>query len=315
MIDLTISIVNTNNRDMLDACLASIRDRTSRISYETIVVDNACTDGSADMVAEKYPWAQLIRNSGRMGFSANHNQALRLMRGRYCVILNEDTVLHPGCLDLMVEYLDAHRDIGALGPRIHNADGSLQQSVYRIPTISVLVSHALFLGAVMPHIPYFGGYRTWPHNTIADVPFLSGACIMFPSDLMRAVGYMDDGFFIYCEDPDICKRVREAGRRVVFFPNAQLIHFGGGTFTRGGDTYVNHFLTSTHRFFRKHYGRTAELAAAALLFWGAAARLAGFSAAARLAPVSRREYFAARRDLFQRVFTWYRKNGIPRSRV
>jgi len=306
MIDLTISIVNTNNRDMLDACLASIRSNTRRISYETIVVDNACTDGSADMVAEKYPWAQLICNSGRLGFSANHNQALRLMRGRYCIILNEDTALHPECLDLMVEYMDAHQDIGALGPLIHNSDGSLQQSVFRIPTISVLVSHALFLGAVMPNIPYFGGYRKWPHNAIADVPFLSGACIMFPSELMRAVGYMDDGFFIYCEDPDICKRVREAGRRVVFFPHAQITHFGGGTFTHGGGTNVNHFLISTHRFFRKHYGRTAELAAAALLFSGAAAHLA---------PASKREYFAARRDLFRRVVIWYRNNGIPRSKV
>lgn len=310
MIDLTISIVNTNNRDMLDACLASIYENTQRITFEIIVVDNASADGSADMAAQKYPDVQLIKNTERKGFSANHNQALARMRGRFCAILNEDTLVKPGCFDMLVAYLSDHPDAGALGPRILNSDGSLQQSVFRMPTLSVLVSHAFFLGALFPGVIYFGGYRKWPHNALSDVPFLSGACIVFPSDLMRAVGYMDAEFFIYFEDPDICKRVREAGRRVVFFPDAEIVHYGGGTFNSATDAAINHRMASLHRFFRKHYGPVSEVAAGVLLQIGAAARVAAFGAARRLGPASRRQEFAAKQEYFQRILKWYRRRGV-----
>ena len=171
MIDLSVSIVNTSNRDLLDQCLASIFDSTKKISFEIIVVDNLSDDGSADMVREKYPDVSLIENSERMGFSANHNQALPRAAGRYSMILNEDTFIHPGCFETMIEYMDAHPDTGALGPKVFNTDGSLQQSVFRMPTLSLLFCNALFLGAMFPNSIPLGGYKNWPHDTESEVPF------------------------------------------------------------------------------------------------------------------------------------------------
>jgi len=307
MIDLSISIVNTNNRDLLDKCLASIREATKKISYEIIVVDNFSTDGSAAMVRKKYPSVILIENSERLGFSANHNQALRRAAGRYSTILNEDTIIHTGCFDTMVEYMDAHPDTGALGPKILNPDGSLQQSVFRIPSLGLLACNAFFLGSVFPGVPSLSDYKTWPHDSESEVPFLGGACILFPSPLIRDIGYMDAGFFIYAEDPDVCLRVKKAGRRVVFLPSAAITHYGGGTFATTSDTSLNHRLTSTLRFFRKHYGAWSVPPAAALIISGALNHILVFSLLIPFLSEEKRDALKAKRNYFSRVLKWHVK--------
>ena len=128
MLDLSISLVNHNNRQLLDECLHSIYENTPKISFDVFVVDNASTDGGADTVRLKYPQVNLVVNRSRQGFAANHNQILLHSRGRYALILNEDTVILPHALDMMVTFMDDHPEAGAVGPRVLNPDGTLQRT-------------------------------------------------------------------------------------------------------------------------------------------------------------------------------------------
>lgn len=309
MIDISVSIVNHDNWPMLDRCLRSVAEHTRGVSHEIIIVDNASLDGSAELIGEKYPGVKLIRNSGRKGFSANHNQALAAARGKYFVILNNDVELKPFCLDTMHAYMESDPRAGALGPRILNADGTLQQSVFRMPSLLVLFSNAFFLGRMFPRARSLAGYGTWPHDALSRVPFVGGACIMFPSDLLRALGGLDERFFMYVEDADICRRVRAAGRDVVFFPDAELVHFGGGTVPQQSEASVHMRLQSLHAYFRKHQGRAGEALAGALLRAGAANRVVLFELARRLSPESEREAFTRRQEPFHHVLKWYRSRG------
>lgn len=308
MINLSVSIVNHDNRPMLDRCLASVIAHTHE-SHEILVVDNASPDGSADMVHDKYPGVRLICNSERKGFSANHNQALAAARGRYFVILNNDTELKPFCLDSMFAFMEKNPGAGALGPRILNPGGSLQQSVFRMPSLLVLFSNAFFLGRIFPRVRSLAGYGDWPHDALSRVPFVGGACIMFPTDLLRALGGLDERFFMYVEDADICRRVRAAGREVVFFPDAELIHYGGGAVPQQSEASVRMRLESLHAYFRKHNGRAGEALAGALVRAGAANRVVLFELARRFCAEEMREELARRQEPFRHTLAWYRGRG------
>lgn len=255
MVDLTISIVSNNNRALLDRCLDSIIRNTISITYEIIVVDNCSADGSAAMVREKYPQVKVIEKDRPGGYSENHNIVLKNFNGRYAAILNDDVEALPGCFDEMTKTLNEFPDIGCLGCRLLNADGSLQQSVYRLPSISVLVNHAFFLGSIFKRSVFFTDYKCWPHDEFRHVEFIIGACMMLPRETIEKIGLMDDGFFVYAEDSDLCKRVLDAGWKVSFTPKAQMIHHGGSSMKQIGDRPLAYKFQSMRRYFAKHFGR------------------------------------------------------------
>ncbi len=225
--DVSIVIVNWNTRDLLRECLASVLEQTT-LSKEIFVVDNGSSDGSADMVGTEFPAAYVIANTENLGFARANNQAIAKAQGRYVLLLNTDTVVQDRAIDRTVEFADQHLDAGVIGPRLINPDGSLQSSCRNYPWL--VNSIIVFLGRI--HLLPYGFitariYRLWKHDQTRDVDWIIGACLLVRREVIRQVGSLDQDFFFYSEDMDWCYRIKKAGWRILFYPDASITHFGG----------------------------------------------------------------------------------------
>lgn len=257
--DVTISIVNTNNRDLLQTCLCSLYE-TTRAQMQVIVVDNASTDGSAARVQREFPQVTLLENETRAGFAASHNRALQDGAGRYLLILNEDTKLLPRCLDTLIAFMDAHPDAGACGPRLWNGDGSLQRTANRFPTLAFGVCEALALNRLFPNNPVWrqNTYAEWDRATTRQVDAVSGAALLVRAAAISQVGLLDPQFFIYHEEVDWCLRLRQRGWKTFYVADAQLIHYGGAsTAARAPEKFHQIYWDSFLYYYRKHFGAPA----------------------------------------------------------
>jgi N-acetylglucosaminyl-diphospho-decaprenol L-rhamnosyltransferase len=264
--DITVSLVNTNNRELLLGCLASLDAAARETALQTIVVDNASTDGSAEAVREAHPGVEVVQRDRRHGFGANHNQAIARARGRHVLILNEDTVLHEGMLDSMCRFMDQNPAVGACGPKILNPDGSQQPSAFRFPSPGRVALTALTLQR-----------RGWIQSGvghIARVDWVCGAAILARLPALRAVGGFDEQLFIYSEDPDLCLRMREAGYATAYFPHASLVHFENATTGGVPERRIAEMERSRALYARKHHGAAGELAVRGLTVATFAARAA-----------------------------------------
>ena len=259
--DVTVSIVNTNNRDLLQACLESLFAQTGdALRMEVYVVDNVCTDGSKEMVQARFPSVKLICNVEREGFGANHNKVLRVAKGRYSLVLNEDTVILDRAIEKMVAFADEHPEAGIVGPKTLNPDGSLQDTCVRFPTLS-LYARYIFLQRFSGYC--IGAYGAEIHDTAADVEWLRGSCLLVRDTALEKVGLLDERFFIFYEETDWCYRMRQAGWRNVLCPTAQIIHIGKQTVTKGKTTNITMTAQSTlseYLYFDKHLPRIQSLA-------------------------------------------------------
>jgi hypothetical protein len=251
---LSISIVNTNNKVLLRECLKSLFGQDHGVDFETILVDNVSTDGSVEMLRAEFPQVKTIQNTGRMGFAANHNQAIRASVGKYILVLNEDTIIEPGALKAICDYLAANPKTGAVGPKLENPDGSLQPSCYRFPSPLRTLCENLLLVAAFPNNKTIGDYRSWPHDTVRDVDFVSGAAITVRREVIETTGLLDDGFFIYAEETDWCYRMHRDGWKVTFIPSGTIVHYGGQSSVAIKDRQFCEFNRSGLRYIRKHYG-------------------------------------------------------------
>lgn len=276
---LSISIVNTNNKPLLLNCLESLYSRDHGILFETILVDNASTDGSAEAVRLRYPQVKLIINKDKKGFAFNHNQAIRVSGGDYILILNEDTVVKPGALKAMCDFLDEHPETGAAGCRLENPDGTLQKSCYKFPSPLRAIAENLLLVAAFPNNVWFGDYRAWPHDTIRYVDFVSGAALMVRRRVIETTGYLDERFFIYAEETDWCFRMAKDGWKTAFVPDGTVVHYGGQSSVNMKDRQFCEFNRSSIKYFKKHYGIGGMIildlamimgAVIRILLWGAA---------------------------------------------
>ena len=259
--DVTVSIVNTNNRDLLQACLESLFAQTGdALRMEVYVVDNVCTDGSKEMVQARFPSVQLICNVEREGFGANHNKVLRVARGRYSLVLNEDTVILERAVERMVAFADEHPEAGIVGPKTLNPDGSLQDTCVFFPTPTRYFKH-LFFQRYVNHC--INAYSDETHDSVADVEWLRGSCLLVRDTALEKVGLLDEKFFIFYEETDWCYRMRQAGWRNMFCPTAQIIHIGKQTVTKGKTTNITMTAQSTlseYLYFDKHLPRIQSLA-------------------------------------------------------
>lgn len=302
--DLTVSIVNHNNREMLERCLASVFDGTRNLEFEVCVVDNRSGDGSAEMVRNRFPRVKLIENEKKEGFAANQNKILKIAAGEFVALLNNDTEVKPGAFEKLVGFMRAHPETGLAGPRLLNPDGSLQQSCYRTPTPAVLFFDATFLSSIFPRNVFFGGYKRWAHDSVREVQSMALACAVARRAAVEKVGPLDERFFMYFEDHDWCLRFRRAGWKIHLAPDAEAVHFGGGSEGLLGHDRFDRFYSSMNLFYEKHYGRLSLPAAAALNVAASAFRLAGwtllspFSGAARKSLETRGAYF-------RRRISWY----------
>jgi GT2 family glycosyltransferase len=253
MVDLSIVIVSWNVRDLLRQCLRSV---LADLRTEVIVVDNVSSDGSAEMVRTEFPDAHLIVNTENRGYPAANNQGIAIAQGRYVLILNPDTKVVADALATMVAYADANPDVGVVGPQLLSENGSVQSSRRRFPTLATAFFESTWLQACAPRRVLERYYvQDQPDDVTLDVDWVKGAAVMARREAVEQVGPMDEGYFMYSEELDWCKRFKDAGWRVVYLPTAQIIHYGGKSSDQVVTSRHIHFQTSKVCYFRKHHGR------------------------------------------------------------
>jgi GT2 family glycosyltransferase len=257
MPDLSIIIVNWNVRDLLRDCLRSIDAGRGALSLEVIVVDSASSDGSVAMVAAEFPWVTLLPQTENVGFPRGNNIALAVARGRCLLLLNPDTIVVGDALTLMLNYLEANADIGALGPQLLNPDGSVQSSRRRFPTLATGFFEGAWLDRLAPGVLRRYYALDLPDDATADVDWLNGACIMVPRGVYEQVGGMDEAYFMYSEELDWCRRIKQTGRRVVYYPQARIIHHYGKSSEQAVTARHINFQRAKLRYYRKYHGRAA----------------------------------------------------------
>ena len=261
MVDLSIVIVSWNVRDLLRQCLLSVFADSQACKLETIVVDNVSTDGSAEMVRAEFADVHLIVNTENRGFPAANNQGLAVAQGRYALILNPDTKVLGDALAAMVAYADANPDVGVVGPQLLNNDTdkcpSVQSSRRRFPTLATAVFESTWLQPCAPRRLLERYYvQDQPDDATLDVDWVKGAALMARREAIEQVGPMDEGYFMYSEELDWCRRFKDAGWRVVYLPAAQIVHYGGKSSDQVVTSRHIHFQTSKVRYFRKFHGRS-----------------------------------------------------------
>lgn len=266
--DVSIIIVSWNCRDAMADCLASLEAYEGTVSFETIVVDNASCDDTVALVAERFGSVRRIANQTNRGFAAASNQGFLVARGRNILFLNPDTVVLAGALDVLVKTLDEAPDIGACGPRIENPDGTTQRSVRSLPTFAALLHQYTPLRALRVLKPLYRQYKMadFDYDNSADVDTLMGAALCVPRKVLAEVGVLDERFFVYFEEVDLCCRLIRSGYRVRFAADARITHVGGVSASRGlARVYL---FRSLFAYLRKHHGRVAGWAMAGALAAG-----------------------------------------------
>ena len=261
--DLSVVIVSYNVSSFLDQALTTLKDSARELDYEVFVVDNASTDDSVPMIKRKHPWVKLIENNHNLGFAKANNQALKKVAGRYILLLNPDTVLRRDTLKTMVQFLDDHPEAGITGCKVLNPDGTLQLACRRgFPTPGVAFFKMVGLSSLFPKSKTFGAYNLTylDPNSLAEVDAVSGSFMMLRKEILEKTGFMDEDFFMYGEDLDICYRVKQAGWKVFYVPYTEIIHFKGES-TKTVPTLhnINNFYKAMHIFVDKHYAGRKRL--------------------------------------------------------
>lgn len=252
--DISIIIVTWNSQDFIRNCLDSIYLLPDKVRYEIIVVDNGSSDNTPKMVREFYPEVNLIENKKNLGYAKANNQGMEKSQGNYILLLNPDTQLMENSLVSMYEFMEANPQVGALGPKLLNPDKSVQPSCREFPTLSTLMWEFSGLSRAFPKSKIFGiwrmGYFAFDQPKEVDQPM--GSCLMLKGETLKDVGFFDENFSMFFNDVDLCYRIKNAGWRIYFFPDAQVIHHRGA-FTRKVKRrmiWLSHL--AFYKFFRKH---------------------------------------------------------------
>ena len=255
--ELSIIIVNWNSREYLGKCIASILENTHGIGFEIVVIDNASFDGSREMILERYPQVRFIQGDTNLGFAKANNTAFHRSCGRNVLFLNPDTEIVGPAVTLLFEYLQKLPNAGTVGCKLLNADGTIQTScILPFPTIlnQTLDSEVLRVfwptSSLWGNAPLFGA-----QDGPGEVEAISGACVMLKRSVFEKVGFFSEEYFMYAEDIDLCYKVRQAGCKNYYVPDATIVHYGGGsTQNRQSDFSVVTMRKSTWWFLRKTRG-------------------------------------------------------------
>jgi GT2 family glycosyltransferase len=267
--DISVVIVGWNARHYLELCLESLAATPPRRSMEVLVVDNASTDGSAEMIEARFPRVKLIRSSENLGFAKGNNVAIRQCQGRYIALVNPDVIVLPGCLDALADFLDQHPKVGNVGPRVLNPDRTLQSSCRQFPTLWNNFCSASGLATAFKSSRFFSGEHMFffLHDRTMAVEVLVGCFSMIRREAFDAVGLLDEGLFMYGDDVDWCRRCWNEGWQVVFYPGAEAIHDRGKTTA----PYPVRFAVAQQRSilycWTKHHGFWGELGIRSILLF------------------------------------------------
>ena len=255
--DLSIIIISWNAKEFLKQCLQSIYETVNTsVAYEIIVVDNDSSDNSPDMVKKEFPYVKLICNGDNLGFAKANNIGIKQSSGRYLCIINSDVKLQKYCLYRMMVYMDHNPEIGMLGPKVLNPDQTLQYNYKKFPTYWNTLCRSLALDTLFPKSRLFGSrlYSLIAIDSPCSLDVLVGCFWMVRRKALGEVGLLDEQFFMYGEDIDLCKRFVTAGWEVVYFPDADAIHYGGSSSSNAPIKFYIEMKRSSFLYWKKYHG-------------------------------------------------------------
>jgi N-acetylglucosaminyl-diphospho-decaprenol L-rhamnosyltransferase len=258
--DMSIVLVCWNNMAYLDPCLKSLYEGRLKSSFDILVVDNGSTDGSQQMLSEKYPEVRLIQNKSNVGLAKASNQGIEATNGRYVLLLNNDTIVNGPSLDMLVEFLHVHPEAGAVGGKLLNPDGSFQSGYASFSTLMEEFLNVTLIGRMI-----WDGYPSHGDSKeIKETGWLSSACLLLRRSALDQIGLLDESYFIYGDEADLQYRLNKAGWKVYSVPSSTIIHFGGRSMNRWSRrkmVYRGKLL-----FYKKNYGFLRTLSLRTLLF-------------------------------------------------
>ena len=267
LVDLSIIIVNWNVRDLLDACSpASPASDLDPADYEIVVIDSASADGSVDMLRAKHPSAISLPQAENIGFTRGNNIGLAQAKGKFLLLLNPDTEVSPNAITLMLDHLNAHPEVGIIGPHTLNSDGSHQSTRRRFPNLTTGIFESTWLASWAPGM-LERDYRLLdtPDDDIIEVDWVQGSALLLRRAVYLDIGGLDEGYTMYYEELDYCRRAKSAGWRVLYHGGAKIVHHSGKSSEQASAAKQIHFQTSKLRYFRKHHGFGAYVTLRGLL--------------------------------------------------
>lgn len=274
-VDLSIVIVSFNSARDLPACFEAMSRTTRGVDYEVIMVDNASDDGTVPLVRERFPEVQVVANGENLGFARAANIGAAGSTGRHLLLLNPDTELQDGALANCVSYLDRHTDVGIVTARVNNPDGTLQRACRRsIPTPAVAFFRLSGLGKIWKNHPASGAYNVeWADpDRIMEVEAVSGSFLMIRREAWEKAGGMDERYFLYGEDLDLCLEVSRAGYRIVYYPEAVVVHHKGKSSRQAMRRANREFHRAMNLFHKKHFADNTPVLLNLLILGGISLR-------------------------------------------
>lgn len=265
---LSINIVNYNNSQFLTNCIKSIYEYTRKINFTILVIDNASTDNSIELIKNKFLALKIIKNDNNIGFAKAHNIGIKLTEAKYILILNPDTLFIDASIERMVDFMDKHADTGIVGPKILNPDKSPQHTGITYPNNLNLLFETFFLDRIFPDSRLFGRHKKIYEfsKENADVDYMQGSCLMTKKEVIEDIGLLDERFFMYFEETDFCYRAKKKGWKISRLQNCSAIHFGCGETGYYDEPRIYQYHKSLILFYRKFYSATNILLLKIILF-------------------------------------------------
>jgi len=291
-VDLTVVMVSYNTKELLKRSLKSIYQNVKGISFEIVVVDNGSRDNSVRMIRNKFPQVKLIENRENLGFARANNQAIEQSRARYFLLFNPDSSFKASPPHKMIKFMDNHPQVGILGCKILNTDGTIQPSNASFPNLFTEFLRAFQLKKLIPGVRARGKIGEkwrgilgstlkeylrvyWDSETIREVDWVTGACLLARRKAIEEVGLLDENFFMYYEDADWCYRMRNKDWKTYYFPFFEVVHYVGKSDSRFSPRTFIERHKSMYYYFRKHKGKKAVFLLRLFIFGGLALRWVG----------------------------------------
>ena len=245
--DISIVIANWNGEKVVGNCLRALELQSGALVVEIIVVDNASSDGSVQLIREKHPSTVLLCEKHNHGFARANNIGIEKSQGKYICLLNSDVIVEKDCLQKMLAYMKRNPDVGIAGPRILNMDLTIQQSCRRLPRLYDLFLEAFYLKR--------DTMKSYEGRGAIDVGVLSGCFLFIRRRALNQVGAFDERFYFYSEDVDLCRRYKAAGWSIRYYPGASIIHLGGASTAAYPEVYFIQMVKAKLQYWRKHESR------------------------------------------------------------
>lgn len=327
-VDLTISLVNHNMRNWLRGCLNSVYQSTTGVRFEVIVVDNDSSDDSIKMLKKEFPQVKLIESRKNLGFARANNQAIKQSRGKYILLLNPDTLFQNNLLHKMITFMEDHCEAGALGCKILNPDKTIQPSNDNFPNLFTELFRVIQLKRLIPAARMrakigqrwgkmlgstLGGYLRlyWDTEQTREVDWITGAFFLIRRKAIEEIGLLDEKFFMYYEDADLCYRLRERGWKIFYFPFFEIIHYGESSGEFNPHTFIERHKSMQY-FFNKHRGKKAVFMLRLIICSGLSLRWVGLLA---IYPFARDRREELRRRVSAYLSVIRMENSKPGDRI